>query len=78
VWEIPLNASPRRCVMVGMSDTEGAWVLRLAGTDWVRAPDSFDMLRSWPRGDVLMPEDAVRRLDHQMWDEADHVHRRSA
>jgi hypothetical protein len=65
-------------VVVGMSNTESAWIFRFAGTDWVRVPDSFDTLRSWPGGDVLMPEDTVRRLDRQMRDEADHAHRRSA
>ena len=61
-----------------MSNTESELIFRLAGTDWVRAPDSFDTLRSWPRGDVLMSEDTVRRLDRQMRDEAEHAHARSA
>jgi hypothetical protein len=65
-------------VVVGMSSTDSGWIFRLAGTDWVRVPDSFDMLRSWPGGDVMMPEDAVRRLDRQMRDEADLARRRAA
>jgi hypothetical protein len=61
-----------------MSNTESERIFRLAGTDWVRVPDSFDTLRSWPRGDVLMSEETVRRLDRQMRDEAEHAHARSA
>jgi hypothetical protein len=61
-----------------MSNTESERAFRLAGTDWVRVPDSFDTLRSWPGGDVVMSEDVVRRLDRQMRDEADHPHARIA
>jgi hypothetical protein len=61
-----------------MSYSDSERVIRLAGTDWVRVSDSFDTLRSWPGGDVLMSEDTVRRLDRQMWDEADHARTRSA
>jgi hypothetical protein len=64
--------------MVGMSNTDSERIFRLAGTDWVRVPDSFGMLRSWPAGDVLMSEDAVRHLDRLLRDEADYAHARSA
>ena len=61
-----------------MSNTDSERIFRLAGTDWVRVPGSFDTLRSWPGGDLLMTEDTVRRLDRQLWDEADRTHARSA